>query len=101
VWYTAGENSYAKEANMAATLPVEAAGPELRELLKQLPAGETVELVGSEGEQVAVVLTVQPSTDKPMSPEEWLAEVDALAQEIDKAWKSEKSAVEIISEMRR
>jgi hypothetical protein len=39
--------------------------------------------------------------EKPMSPEEWLAEWDALTEEISKAWKSEKSAVELVSEMRR
>jgi hypothetical protein len=36
-----------------------------------------------------------------MSAEEWLAEWDALTKEISKAWKSDKGAVEIISEMRR
>lgn len=33
--------------------------------------------------------------------DEWTEEWEALAQEIDKAWKSDKSALEILSEMRR
>ncbi len=32
---------------------------------------------------------------------EWTEEREALAQKIDKAWKSDKSALEILSEMRR
>ena len=86
---------------MGATMSVEATGPELRELLQHLPAGETVALVGAKGERVAVVLVVRPGAEEPVSPEEWLAELDAVAEEIGKAWKSDKNAVETISEMRR
>jgi hypothetical protein len=80
-------------------LSVEAAGPLLKGLLARMPAGEKLNLVGPDGKRVAVVYCIKP--EKPMSPEEWLAEWDALTEEISKAWKSEKSAVELVSEMRR
>jgi len=86
---------------MATDLSVEAAGPELRDLLQHLPPGEQVNLVDSDGKRVAVVFSVRRGAEKPMPIAEWLAEWDALAEEISKAWKSDKSAVEIISEMRR
>ena len=35
------------------------------------------------------------------APLEWDEEWEALGREIDKAWKSEKSALEILSELRR
>ena len=86
---------------MAETLAIESTGPALRELLQHLPAGETVSLVDAEGKRVAVVLVVPPAAGRPVTPEEWLAELDAAAERIGRAWKSEKNAVEMVSEMRR
>ncbi|MBM4031035.1 MAG: hypothetical protein FJ291_04535 [Planctomycetes bacterium] len=86
---------------MATSVSVEAMGPELRQLIELLPEGETVEILGDAGEQVALLLTVKQGSEMPLSPDEWLAELDALAEEIGRAWKSEKSAVELVSEMRR
>jgi hypothetical protein len=43
---------------------------------------------------------MRPSPDD-AEERKWYEEWAALGREIDKAWKSEKSALEIISEMRR
>jgi len=82
-------------------MSIGATGPELKQLIEILPEGETIEVLGDTGEEVAVLLTVKRGSEKPLSPEEWLAELDALAEEIGRAWKSDKSAVELVSEMRR
>lgn len=47
-------------------------------------------------------LLVNPLDAQPeISPEEWLEEWDKFTDAVTKAWKSDKSAVEIVSEMRR
>jgi len=86
---------------MPTSISIDATGPKLKELLEHLPKGETVSILGSDGEPMAVVIPAEPPTDEAVSPEVWIAEWRALAQEIGKAWKSDKSAVELLSEMRR
>ena len=52
-------------------------------------------------------LTVEPFsqealfTQEPLTPEEWMRQWDELSERISKAWDSDKSAAEIVSEMRR
>lgn len=86
---------------MATDISIEAAGPLLREAVGHLRPGEKVNLIGPDGKQIAVVMSLSREAEGPLSPDEWLARLDARAERIGKAWKSEKSAVEIISEMRR
>jgi hypothetical protein len=83
------------------TLPVEAAERDLRHLLERLHLGETITLVNSEGTPLAVVVSLKPAHVKVEPASDWEARWDALAEEVGRAWKSEKSAVEILSEMRR
>lgn len=57
-------------------------------------------VITQRGEPVAVLLPVDavpPQAD----PDEVWARLEALGQEIAQNWQSEKSAVEILSEMRR
>lgn len=84
---------------MANDISIDDLNPQFRELLERMPAGEKVNLVDPDGKRVAVVYSIRP--EKPMSREEWLAQLDTLAERITRAWKSDKNAVEIVSEMRR
>ncbi len=86
---------------MAAGIRIDDPGPVLREAVAQLRPGEKANLVAPDGRRVALIVAVRPECAQPMSHEEWMAEWRALSQEISKAWKSDKSAVELIAEMRR
>ena len=83
------------------TVPVETAGRDLKQLLERLRWGETITLVSSEGTPLAVVVSLKsaPVEIEPVS--DWEARWDALAQKVSRAWRSDKSAVEILTEMRR
>lgn len=80
---------------------IDAAGPQLRELLERLPVGETLHIRGADGERVAVLVALRRPSGKPQSFPEWLARLDSLAQRVSKAWQGDKSALETLSEMRR
>ncbi|MBN1318902.1 MAG: hypothetical protein JXA42_25700 [Anaerolineales bacterium] len=82
------------------TLPIETAERDLIGLLEELNLGETVTLIGSEGVPQALLVSLRPIPQKSETVD-WETRWDALAQEVSNAWKSEKSAVEILSEMRR
>ena len=86
---------------MSTDVPVDVAARDLAGWLEQLPCGETVRLVRSDGTPVAVVWPLKPAADKKLSFEEWEKEWDALAEEISKAWKGDKTALETLAEMRR
>ena len=83
------------------TVPIETAERDLQHLLGQLHLGETITLVSSEGTPLAVVVSLKPAPAEVEPTSDWEARWDALAQKVSRAWKSEKSAVEILSEMRR
>ena len=83
-----------------ATLPVELLQSDLKELIARLHVGETVTLTASDGAPLAVLISLK-AKPKPLSQSEWLAKWQTLSKEIDRHWKSDKSAVEILSEMRR
>ena len=85
---------------MVRTILVEAAQQDLTRLLDELPLGETVTLVGDEGAPQALLVSLKAAAEKPQSTADWDARWSALAKEISQAWKSDKSAVEILSEMR-
>jgi antitoxin (DNA-binding transcriptional repressor) of toxin-antitoxin stability system len=88
---------------MSIAVPVKAAESNLEDLLKQLRLGETITLIGSEGKPVALLVSLESTKNgpKPMPASDWEARLDILAQKVSLAWKSEKSAVETLSEMRR
>jgi len=83
------------------TVPVETAERDLQHLLERLHLGETITLVNSEGTPLAVVVSLKPAHVEVEPASDWEARWDALAQEVSRAWKSDKSAVEILTEMRR
>jgi len=84
------------------TLPVEAAERDLRHLLERLHLGETITLVNSEGTPLAIVVSLKPApVTETQSASDWEAQWEALAEEVSRAWKSEESAVDILSKMRR
>ena len=87
-------------------IPIETAESDLRRLLEQLQLGKTVTLVGSSGVPEALLVSLKPTADKPtadkpMSMLKWEAKWDDLVGRVDQAWKSEKSALETLVEMRR
>ena len=86
---------------MSTNVPIEAAERDLKSLLAQLRLGETITLVGSEGRPEALLISLKATATKPQPVPDWEAQWDALAQKISQAWKSDKSAVEILTEMRR
>jgi antitoxin (DNA-binding transcriptional repressor) of toxin-antitoxin stability system len=83
------------------TVPVETAERDLQHLLERLHLGETITLVSSEGMPLAVVVSLKPAPAEVEPASDWEARWDALAQKVSQAWKSDKSAVEILMEMRR
>ncbi len=86
---------------MPITLPIETAERDLRSLLEELNLGETVTLIGSEGVPQALLVSLKPVLRETEAEADWKARWDALARQVSDAWQSEKSAVELLSEMRR
>ncbi|MCS7281820.1 MAG: hypothetical protein RMK65_07305 [Anaerolineae bacterium] len=82
------------------TVSVEAIERDPRYWLKQLLAGQTLTLVDSEGVPVAVMISLHSSTSE-ADYLSWEAQWDALVHNVSRAWKSDKSAIEILEEMRR
>ena len=86
---------------MTSALSVESAQRDLKNLLAQLRLGETVTLVGTGGTPLAVLISLRP-TPMPISKlAEWNTRWDAVAEKIGRAWQSNQSALEILTEMRR
>jgi antitoxin (DNA-binding transcriptional repressor) of toxin-antitoxin stability system len=86
---------------MSVTVPIETAERDLRGLLERLQLGETITLVGATGAPEALLISLKSAPTKPQSLSDWAARWDALAHKVSQAWKSEKSAVETLAEMRR
>jgi antitoxin (DNA-binding transcriptional repressor) of toxin-antitoxin stability system len=86
---------------MSLTLPIERAEQDLRGLIAQLNRGETVTLIGVEGVPVALLVSLRPMPRKNHEEAGWDARWDALARQASRAWKSENSVVELLTEMRR
>lgn len=70
-------------------------------MLEELNLGDTVTLLGSEGTPQALLVSLKPVLRETEVEGDWEARWDALARQVSDAWQSEKSAVEILSEMRR
>lgn len=86
---------------MSITVPIDTAGQDLQSLLERLRFGETVTLVSTEGAPEALLVSLRSSTDRPRPVSDWDAQWEALAKRVSQAWKSDKSAIEILAEMRR
>jgi hypothetical protein len=86
---------------MSITLPIEMAEKDLRSLLEELNLGETVTLIGAEGVPRALLVSLKPVLREIQEEADWDARWDALARQVSQAWNSEKSAVELLTEMRR
>lgn len=85
---------------MSVEVSVDSAKKNLENILASLSPGETATLIGPEGRPMAVLVPLKKSED--IAEEiDWNEEWQALARRIDSAWKSEKTALQILSEMRR
>ena len=85
---------------MSVEVSVDSAKKNLENILARLSPGETATLIGPEGRPMAVLVPLKKSED--IAEEiDWDEEWQALARRIDSAWKSEKTALQILSEMRR
>jgi antitoxin (DNA-binding transcriptional repressor) of toxin-antitoxin stability system len=81
-------------------VPVDAAAHRFKEILEEMEPGQTIRVVAPDGGPIALVVSLRDRSDTAKASPDWDADWDALAERIDKAWRSEKSAVEIVSEMR-
>ena len=86
---------------MSLSIPVETAQNDLRSLLEQLKLGETITLVSPDGVPEALLVSLKAAPSQPKSLDDWEARWDVLARKIGQAWKSDRSAQEILAEMRR
>lgn len=86
---------------MMTDVSVEGIAQRLWELLQSMKPGETLRVIGSDGEPLALVVSLRQAAGPAKSPREWEAEWDALADAVTRAWKTDKSAVQVIAEMRR
>jgi len=85
---------------MSVEVSVDSAKKNLENILASLSPGETATLIGPEGRPMAVLVPLKKSED--IAEEiDWDEEWQALARRIDSAWKSEKTALQILTEMRR
>ena len=85
---------------MSVEVSVDSVKKNLENILASLSPGETATLIGPEGRPMAVLVPLKKSED--IAEEiDWDEEWQALARRIDSAWKSEKTALQILSEMRR
>ncbi|MCK9405467.1 MAG: hypothetical protein M0Q47_03510 [Methanothrix sp.] len=85
---------------MSIDISVAAAKENLEEIIKKLSPGETATLMDPAGRPMALLVPLRSSEDTAKMLG-WDAEWEAVAKEIDLAWKSKKSALEILTEMRR
>jgi antitoxin (DNA-binding transcriptional repressor) of toxin-antitoxin stability system len=86
---------------MSITVPIETAERDLRSLLERLRLGETITLVGSQGLPEALLVSLKSVPPETQSVSDREARWDDLAHRVSRAWKSDKSAVEMLVEMRR
>ena len=86
---------------MTLTLSVKQTSSELEKALAQLQLGDTITLTDSAGKPLAVVVSVEPTPKETENFPAWQMQWDGLTQKISRAWQSEKSASQILAEMRR
>ena len=73
----------------------------LTELVKQLRLGETITLVDTAGQPLAILVGVSSAPTQPLSMSDWRARWETLAQRVGQAWQTDQSVVETLAEMRR
>jgi antitoxin (DNA-binding transcriptional repressor) of toxin-antitoxin stability system len=86
---------------MSEAMPIKNAEWNLEELLKGLSFGESITLTGPEGCPLALLVSLKPGKVMQKPAINWDSRMDDLAKKVSRAWKGEKSAVDILSEMRR
>ena len=85
----------------ARTVPIDTAVDDLKRLLAQLRLGETITLVGASGVPEALLVSLKPTADKPLSTPAWETQWDALVDKVNQAWRGDQSALETLTEIRR
>lgn len=85
---------------MSVEVSVASAKKNLEDILARLSPGETATLIGPEGRPMAVLVPLK-SSEESEEKIDWDTEWEAVAKEIDAAWKCKKSAIEVLTEMRR
>ena len=86
---------------MTIAVPIETAKDSLEDLLAELGLGESITLLGAEGTPLGLLVSLRSAQTAAQSPTDWAACWDALSEKVSRAWRSEKGAVELLSEMRR
>jgi antitoxin (DNA-binding transcriptional repressor) of toxin-antitoxin stability system len=86
---------------MSEALPIKMAESNLEELLKNLPLGESITLIGREGSPVALLISLKSGKIYKNRSDNWDTRMDTLAEKVSRAWKGERNVVEVLSEMRR
>jgi antitoxin (DNA-binding transcriptional repressor) of toxin-antitoxin stability system len=86
---------------MTEAVSIKNAECKLEELLNRLPFGESITLIGPEGSPVALLVSLKQERAEGMPISDWDAQMDELAQKVSRAWKGDKSAVEVLQETRR
>jgi hypothetical protein len=87
---------------MSTTIRIEEAQGQLVKILMDTPGGESVTVVDASGVPMGVVVSLRFGARRAArGPREWTRRWDALTARVNAAWKSENSAVQLLSEMRR
>jgi len=86
---------------MTAAVVLETVERELKPLLEHLSFGETMMLTGADGSPMALLVSLTPPPARPAAGDSWDSTWDMLARKISQAWQGEKSALQVLSEMRR
>ena len=87
---------------MSIQIPVETAANHLKDLLAELPLGETITLLDPAGQPLGLLISLNSEVvAEPQKAANWRAEWEELAEKVSAAWKSDKSAIETLIEMRR
>ncbi len=81
--------------------PVPVVASNIPQRLEKLDDGDAVPIFGIDGYIHATLISLQPAKKETLSTEEWIAKLDEINERFRNVPQSEKSAVELLSEMRR
>lgn len=85
---------------MPTTITLDEAAQHLKTLLRELSVGDTVTLTETNGVPLAVLVGINPvASSSPIL--DWSQRWHQLAAQINQAWQTEQSALQILAEMRR